>query len=317
MFGLQRLFIGQQRELQDMFRVQKLNRDSVNVLDECISPLGSLIPFCGNVHIADGVIKGFEMLTEAMSGGNFTNQHDLAAGGVLDLADRVFSTIELKTDSTKNWTSKNQSPSWRRSVFPTLFGSVSETNRVAPLQRQEALGGFLQRNIRYSHLKHAVSRCVTAFLEGMYHQEDQSVVKQILMTLRLPIILGQLEDAHRQILSGVESAIPSSSVMQEGLSYYIMLKTLQGFDRDGEFVNRVFLREKSQAAVHFFEQRVGSVEVTYGSRSERVMFPLPASCLPGRPLTDESHWEPLLRAREWTNRDEKVKCICLSVVICL
>jgi hypothetical protein len=305
-FGFQRLFIGQQRELQDMLRVQKLNRDSVNVLDECISSLGALIPFCSNVHIAKVVIKGFEMFAEAMSGGNFTNQHDLAAGGVLDLADRVFSTLELKTDNKENWTSKGLNQSLRRSGFSQLFGSELGSNRVAPLEREEAVSGFLQRNIHCSRVKHAVSRCVTAFLEGMYYQEDQSVVKQILMTLRLPVILSQLEDAHKQIVSGVESVIPSSLVMQEGLSCYIMLKTLQTFDRDGEHVTRVLSREGSRAAVRFFEQRVGSVEVMYGSRLERVIFPLPVSCLPGKPLTDESHWEPLLKAREWVNRDEKV-----------
>ena len=307
--GSQRLFIGQQRELQDMFRVQKLNRESVNLLHECIQPLGELLPFCNNVHIAGGVTDGFEMLAESMSGGNFVNQHDLAAGGVLNLADHIFSTLELKTEDKERWTSKGLShiQSLRKSWFSQLVGSASG-NRVVPLERHVAEDTYLtleQQNVSRSRLKQAASRCVAMFLEGMHYQEDQGVVNQILMTLQVPAVLRQLTSAHKQIVSGVESTIPTSVVTQEGLSYYMMLKSLEMFDRDGEYVAPALSHNDCRHAVRFFEQRVGSVEVMHGARLERVLFPLPASCLPGRPLTDQSHWEPLLHTKEWTNRDEK------------
>ena len=67
----------------------------------------------------------------------------------------------------------------------------------------------------------------------------------------------------------------------------------------------------NRAALRFFDDRVGSVEVSYHDSSkaraavERVIFPLPYSCRPGKLLTDISHWEQLLYTREWTNRDQK------------
>ena len=58
-------------------------------------------------------------------------------------------------------------------------------------------------------------------------------------------------------------------------------------------------------ALRFFDQKVGSVEVSYHASVERVMFPLPLSCRPGKLLGNQSHWDGLMYRREWTNRDQK------------
>ena len=114
----------------------------------------------------------------------------------------------------------------------------------------------------------------------------------------------QLENAYRD--KGPEA-------VAEGIGYYVLLRSIEVFDRDEAHIAPLLAR-CNRAALRFFDERVGSVEVSYkrethSSRAraavERVIFPLPYSCRPGKLLADISHWEQLLYTREWTNRDQK------------
>ena len=282
------LFMGRQRALQDLFRMQRLNKVSVNLIIEAIAPLGELINDLkgsldqGNFHIAHGVSEAFEMFYEAMSGPNFHNQVELAgseAPSLFDLADRVFQKMVL-VDSLKK------------------FGRIS-IRQVAPLEMDTSK--LRRRNVVSSKLKQSVTRCLLTFLEGAT-QNSQQVIQPLLATLQWTSIMSQLDMCYKS-LNKVD-LIPNVEVMNEGLAYYKLLLSAEALDQARSQIGPLLSRPMSEAAVRFFSQHLGCVEVQQNDRIDRVMFALPTSCMPGGYMNDASHLFEIINT-EWSNRDAK------------
>ena len=289
---IRRLLSGRHRPLQDLFRVQRLNRVSVNLLIEAMSLLQELINDLSHFSsleerafiVADAVTDVFEMYANAMSGSNYANQAELAgsaAPSLFDLADRICQPQKLP-------------------ILDTLK-KVGKTSRgsVVPLEMDPSK--LRKRNVICSQLKQSVTRCLLTFLEGST-QSSQLVTQQMLVTLNWKAILSQLEASNQALFK--DELISSEEVMKEGVGYYKLLRLMEVFDTTGTQIASLLSKTTAEAALKFFSQRVGCVEVQHKERIERVMFAMPSSCLPGGPMQDVGSLNELMQ-RVWVNRVEK------------
>ena len=299
---MQGLFLGQHLRLQNLLRGK--NPSKINLLRLSISPLAGLVSSVssstthgGGLQIAEGVQKGFEMLAESMSGANLASQHELANNGFLDLADRVYSTLQLEPKDSSAWLDASVQ-AWYKRRSRRVDAAPDELESHD--EHMDMLGSQ-QANILRSNIKQAVTRSLLVFLEGM--QSRQALIRQICVKMQWRPIMKQLDKAYDSI--GRESCIPTALVTKEGIGYYILLKSFEMFDTDAEQIKRLLSKSNRQTAVKYFEARVGCLEIFHRGMVERVMFPLPAVCLAGGLLTDKSHWDDIVYAREWTNREKK------------
>ena len=186
---MRRLFLAQHQPLQDLFRVQRLNRVSINLICEAIAPLAGFISSLGNFNpqISAGVEIAFEMLAASMSGHNDANQQELASSGLLDLCDRIF-------DPRLGSSQRDRQGLRRRTSSYSYSGR--ESRRVVPVDDADSNSKYggggrgweeeAGAAAALSRAKRAATRCVTSFLEGQAY--PSGVVNQVLTTLQwLPL----------------------------------------------------------------------------------------------------------------------------------
>jgi hypothetical protein len=98
---MRRSCFGQHKNMQDVLRVQRANRDSFNFYLEAVQYMKALEPDIrgsiakGDTRISESAIRGLLMLAESMRGPNPDNQQTLATSGIFDLGDRIMNKIKL------------------------------------------------------------------------------------------------------------------------------------------------------------------------------------------------------------------------------
>jgi len=179
---MRRLCENQHRPLQDILRLQRLNRLSVNLLREAFAPLSEMVNSVkesiekGERDLAEGVLNSFEMFAEAMSGANYANQMELAAKrdgdgvpSLFDLANRALNRMQFVSTLV---TSK---ASWKRNK---RFSSVAP----ADMDTEHEWRALCCR------LKNSVIHCLQAFLEGA--TPSSHVPQQMLISVPLSLSLS-------------------------------------------------------------------------------------------------------------------------------
>jgi hypothetical protein len=255
---------GQHRQLQNIVRSQRLNKVSVNFLEEIVTFLVALEPELmgairsGDQLVVEGAIQGFLMLSDAMRGPNHENQASVAQTGLCDLGDRIFGKIDFED--------------------PRKAASKCTDQESS----QKAINQALWRNRARSRLKKSVTGCLLAFLEGV---ESEAIPTQMLTTVQWSAVAARMSECFQALQEG-HNILEYSMLFDEGISYYFVLRFLQVYDRKKQFIEPVLSKNRKAAA--FFEQCTGFVEIVRDHRLERVLFALPEQCLHGGPLVNKT-----------------------------
>ena len=100
---MRRCCMGQHKDLQNIFRVQRINRVSHDFYQEAVQYLTVLEPDIKSAIKSDdgqtssAFIQGFEMLSDSMKGPNYENKQSIVKTGIFNLADRVMGKINFET----------------------------------------------------------------------------------------------------------------------------------------------------------------------------------------------------------------------------
>ena len=285
---MRRFCMGQHKALQDILRKQRLNKHSINFLDEAVKYLKALEPELkasirdGDTVTVEGAIRGFLMLSDAMRGPNHENQTTAANSGILDLGDRIFSKMQFEHPARP----KGQLPAPAR---PAQGDSLEPRDEV-------------WRNRLRSRLKLAVTTALLSFLEGV---EDDEIPNQMLSTCQWSGMAVQMDACYRA-LTGPDACtvLDGDQLFEEGSNYYFLFKFLMNYDTNRTYLEPAIARFSRAAA--FFEARTGYVEIKRDDRLERVYFPLPEQCVEGgaldRPFAemfDTEREDPDKKNLEW------------------
>lgn len=261
-------------ELQDVLRVQRLNAISYNFFVEAVTYLEAIEPELKDAidngemqhgtdkwvsPLVDSVMRGFLMLADAMTGPNVENQKVIAETGIFDLCDRIFARIKLEhLDSHEH-------------------GSAHNSKDLTP----EAKAKIKARNDLRCELKLSITRCLEGFLEGV---RDDSIVKQMVSQLNWDGVEEQMRGCYHALKHQKKHYIFSEkSILQEGCSYYRLLRHCEHYDRANEFIQPA-IEDVSPKVLHFFQANTGMIEILRNDQLERVYFQLPSACLKDGPL---------------------------------
>ena len=169
-FGLDMLQL--HKDLQNVLRMQKVNRESHDFLQLSVQHLMALEPdlkdaiIKGDTMTTEAAIRGFLMLAEAMKGPNYANQQTISNSGIFELADRIMGRIVLERRTQAQVTP----PARKKKAGPPRTGKL---NQVVPMDDDcddEGPGvaiDVLKQNTTRCRLKSAVVECLTALLEGV------------------------------------------------------------------------------------------------------------------------------------------------------
>jgi hypothetical protein len=204
---MRRMCMGQHKALQDIIRVQKLNKVSYNFLEEVVAVLMALEPELLHAiedhdsEVVEAGIRGFLMLADAMRGPNHENQASIAHTGLIDLGDRIFGKIHFE-DLNGKTKARNR-----------------HRNRHGEDRRKE---NAIWRNRVRSRLKSAVASCLLTFLEGV---ESDDIPNMMLTTVQWTLIGAQMACCHRDLARAAE-VLDYPMLFEEGMTYYFILRTL-------------------------------------------------------------------------------------------
>jgi len=307
---MRRSYLGQHKNMQDVLRVQRVNRETFNFFHEAVHYLTALEPdlrgaiATGDKQIAEAAIRGFLMLSDAMKGPNYENQKSIATSGILDLADRIFNKIKLEQSLPGKQANK------KRKARP-----AKKAGQVAPAEDEEESDDddvphvdiYWQNKMR-CRLKSALLECLGSFLEGVV---EDSIPMQMLSTCNWIGYAAQMSDCfqmrHRADIAPVTAPAsgPPENIVSEGLSYYFLMKFLEKYQAsmDEKPVDEAL--KLHTAAVRFFEARKGYVEITRDGRLERLFFRLPDACMEGGVL--DKPYESLYDTSDREDADKKTK----------
>jgi len=264
-------------ELDNVFRVQRLNHISINFFIEAVQYLEAIEPELRDAiekgemrqahdsrgkntitwfsPLVDSVMRGFLMLADSMTGPNIENQKVIAETGIFDLCDRVLARI--KFEHIDNYHHHHPSQEKMPSADKDLLRARNEL-RCA--------------------LKCAVVKCLESFLEGI---EDPSIANQMLMQLNWDGVVEQMKACYHVYQKNQD--LPKARCLEEGQSYYRILVHSKHYDRQNEFIAPA-LEHVPPKIILFYEQHTGHIEIVRDQRLERVYFRLPEVCLRGGPL---------------------------------
>lgn len=99
---------GQHKGLQDILRRQLMNRESVDLFQECVKFLSAVEPVIkisidrGVQMVPNAMTRCFLMLGDAMHGPNRSNQQSVSNTGIFDLADRIMAKIRVTSGAGKH-----------------------------------------------------------------------------------------------------------------------------------------------------------------------------------------------------------------------
>jgi len=299
---MRRSCIGQHQDLQNVLRVQRVNRESFNFYQEAVQYISVLEPDIksaiqtGDQQVTEAAIRGFLMLGDAMKGPNYDNQQALATSGILDLADRIMNKIKLDAHvpgARPPKTKKNQ---------------ISDEGVEMPVTATV----IYDRNKTRCRLKMAVLECLHSFLEGVV---DNSIPMQMLSTVNWMAYASQMNDCYN--MRSRKDVVPidgeGENMKTEGISYYFLFKFLEKYQEGCEGTPLTAALDSAPGAARYFEARKGYLEITRDGRLERVFYLLPEPCINGGPL-DKAY--DALFDTEREDPDKKTKEF-LDNMICL
>ena len=284
---MRRSCLGQHKNMQNVLRVQRVNRESFNFYSEAVHFMTGLEPdlkhaiLSGDEQTSEAAIRGFLMLSDAMKGPNYANQQAIATSGILDLADRIMNKIKLDSSHggapPKKKTKANTPPKSKRGIHNKITPVLEDKeNEISFLSLEE----IYKQNLIRCRLKSAVIECLGSFLEGVV---DESIPKQMLSTCNWMAYASQMNDCfqmrHRSDAAPVEGDF--NNLVSEGLSYFFLMKFLEKYKNPQEIDELEKALQSAAHAVHFFETRKGYVEITRDGRLERVFFRLPEDGIEG------------------------------------
>ena len=273
---IRRLCTGQHRALQDVLRVQRLNRETIDIYQEVYKYLTMLQPMIkraiegGNETVVEGSIRAFLMLTDAMQGPNYENQQSLSKSGIFDLADRIFATMHY------NVPERDSLLSIPKGIPKVKFA----LNTVAPesLTDEELVA---KQNHDKCRLKTAVTGCLKAFLEGVV---NDAIPRQMLMVSQWGQMASQMarcHDLHHNREQEELGVLLKSELKSEGLGYLALMRMVQTFD-SSKIIDKALSNHKK--VLSHYNDLLGYVEISRNGRLERIFFELPDACVPGAPL---------------------------------
>eukprot|EP00960_Hanusia_phi_P030498 748658-Hanusia_phi.AAC.4 len=260
---IRRLCMGQNKKLQDIFRMQSLNKVSYNFLDEAIKYQIVLEPELkegiqkGDFVLVEAAIRGFLMLADSMHGPNYSNQESIAIADFFDLCDRILHKIRFEEID------KQSSMGRRKSMAQVLPQEVTEE----------------ERNAVRSRLKLAVISCSFALLEGV---QGEMLPQRMITTVSWAAMVFQMNSCFE--LHDKRIGIPADAIVSEGSLYYFVMRFVIEYDQTGTIQAALV---SAPAAVKFYEQRTGYVEIQREGRLERIYFQLPGKCVAGGALDKE------------------------------
>lgn len=79
----------------------------------------------------------------------------------------------------------------------------------------------------------------------------------------------------------------------------------EAWDPTGQHIPHLLSRSASDSAVHFFDSRLGCVEVAIHGQLKRVMFALPSSCRQGGAMQSSQRLHDLMHKADWIGDREK------------
>ena len=144
----------------------------------------------------------------------------------------------------------------------------------------------------------AYSACRRHYHTDLAHmQVHWNKMIHVHLTRAYQTVIGNSDQAQR-------TSDKLSAEVFEGLLLLKLLRTMELYDQ-GNYIASLISQRHFLAPVQFFAQRLGCVEVNYKGSVDRVMFPLPSSCLPGGPMHESSRIYDMMHTR-WINREKKV-----------
>ena len=164
---MRRSCLGQHKKMQDVLRVQRVNRQSYNFYQEAVQYMTILEPDLKaaiqsgeqGTSLCEATIRGFQMLSDAMKGPNFENQQAIATSGILDLTDRIMNKIKLD-------------PGKDRGALLAVPKTIGKLGKVVPVLDDDDDGivapavSVMKQNETRCRLKSSMVDVLWSFLEG-------------------------------------------------------------------------------------------------------------------------------------------------------
>ena len=288
---MRRSCFGQHKNMQDVLRVQRANRDSFNFYLEAVQYMKALEPDIrgsiakGDTRISESAIRGLLMLAESMRGPNPDNQQTLATSGIFDLGDRIMNKIKLVS-----------------SVPSATKGKKSKKNQVMDDEDEQdgaaavSVKTIFAQNETRCRLKMAVLKCLHSFLEGV---QSDSIPTQMLSTVDWGGYAAQMKDCYDMRWSKDLAPMPfagtpspdqlynnpeGDNIVDEGISHFFLFKFLEKYQGREAGSPLTDALSHFPNAARYFEARKGYVEIIRDERLERVFFRLPEACIEDGPL---------------------------------
>ena len=158
---------GQYTPLQDILRQQPMNRESVDLFQECIKFLTAVEPVVKNAIdrgeqiVPKAMMRCFLMLGDAMHGPNRSNQQSVSNTGIFDLSDRIMAKIRVlepeqhngPSDETMDFTFKSSTGMVRglvRKASQAVMGTqVKISRKLSATSEELEASNLVNLNPRY------------------------------------------------------------------------------------------------------------------------------------------------------------------------
>jgi len=292
---MRRSCFGQHKNMQDVLRVQRANRESFNFYLETVQYIQALEPdikgsiATGDTKITESAIRGLLMLAESMKGPNYHNQQEIATSGIFDTGDRMMCKLKY----VNSLPSANTLP---RITFKKK--NRRRNNQVMDDDDDEAeeppvtVESIYVHNETRCRLKMAILKVFHSILEGV---QGDSIPRQMLSTVDWSAYAVQMKDCYdmrydQDFLPMPFDGDPSpdnpdvDNIVDEGISYYFLFKFLEKYQGGEAGTPLTDVLANVPTAARYFEARKGYVEIIRDNRLERVFFRLPDACVEDGPL---------------------------------
>jgi hypothetical protein len=261
-------------ELQNVWRIQRLNAISYNFFVEAVAYLEAIEPdlkdaFDSGVMdpnsqtwkspMADSVMRGFLMLGDSMTGPNVENQKVISETNIFDVCDHIFTWIKFEDFNVH------------------LNHEHSPNQNNAKGLSQEAKDRIKAKNELKSRLKLAITRFLEGFLGGIH---DDSIVKQMISKLNWEGFGEQMQSCYHAKFEKGASYVSEELCLEEGCSYYRLIVHCKHYDKANAVIVPA-MEDVPPKILQFFEHHTGMIEIVRHSLLERVYFQLPTEGLKG------------------------------------